>query len=134
MNNMPTPSFVEGVPGTFALLTLPSTNSAIQFSLPMNSFTSSKYNGSTQINGYTRFSFLVGPILLSVRGPWNQSIDALVMPTGLDPTQPEQWLVPSADGLPLHFDIKGVTGYTFLPYFEIGSGPTEPLFTNYPCF
>lgn len=55
------------------------------------------------------------------------------MPAGVEPEAVAKWLQPAA-GRALHYEIRGAPGVTMLPYFEVGSGDDEPLFTNYPAF
>jgi hypothetical protein len=126
---------VCGTPGTYLAISpsggFPKGSSAITFALPME-LVSVKYEGLSQLPPYTRSAFLYGPVLLSAQGPWNSTVDALVLPTGLDPAAPQDWLVPAGDGSALHFNVSGAPGFTFKPYWEV-QGPLE-LFSNYPCF
>jgi DUF1680 family protein len=104
---------------------------ALALSLPMAP-SSALYAGSTQISGFKRYSFLFGPVLLSAQGPWDSRTDSLVMPPGLDPTNPGALLVPAGDGNALHFNVSGAPGFTFKPYWEVQEA--GELFSNYPCF
>jgi hypothetical protein len=118
----PTP----GVPGTYLHIPGPWSGAAattnITFSLPMN-LTAVPYTGHSQLPPYQRAAFLYGPILLAGEGPWNSTVDALVLPSGLDPTAPSSWLVPAGDGNLLHFNVSvggnANSGFFYKPYFEI---------------
>lgn len=108
-----------GQPGTYFFPPTPPTTSTLYtFTLPM-AFTAAPYTGATQIQPYKRFSFLLGPVLLAMQGPWDAPSDSLVLPAGVDPTVPAQWLVPSGDGNALHFNVTGAPGYTMKPYWEV---------------
>jgi len=87
------------------------------------------YTGFTQIPPYSRYAYEFGPILLAAMGPWNNTVDALVMPSGLNPLLPAVWLQPIV-GQPLHFQIVNQTSFTFIPYFEIN----DQQFDVYPLF
>lgn len=139
-----------GVPGTYlhlAGLSYPSTvTSVVSLSLPM-AWNVHPYNGSTQIAGYTgrRFAYTLGPFLMAVQGPWDDTTDCIILGGGLDPMQPASWLTPvplsaaPAGGwyppLPpgatqsLRYTINGLPGYSMQPYFAV---PETELFTTYP--
>jgi hypothetical protein len=51
----------------------------------------------------------------------------LIIGIGLNPSDPSSWLEPVA-GQPLHFNVQGYPGYTFLPYMEI----QNEIFAVYP--
>ena len=55
------------------------------------------YTGITQIHSFRRFCFTHGPVLLAVVGVWNSTLEVQRLP-GVDPSKPEDWLVPDADG------------------------------------
>ena len=87
------------------------------------------YTGVTQLPPYTRYGFTFGPTLLAVRGGFNETLKSVNL-DGLDGAQPGAWLVPAADGLPLHWDIDGKPGLTVLPAWEV----QQELFSAFPCF
>ena len=58
---------------------------------------------------------------------------AVVMPHGLDPANPYQWMVPADGNNPMHWNVVGTNGGIIaVPYFEIQEFGT--LFDTYPCF
>lgn len=93
---------------------------------------SARYTGASQLPPYSRWSFLLGPILLSAEGPWDTPSDSLVMPAGLNPATPNTWLLPANDGNSLHFSVAGAPAITMKPYFEVQAAGEQ--FSNYPCF
>ena len=98
-------------------------------------WTAQRYAGASQLPPYQRWSFLLGPILMSFSGAWNNTADALMLPPALDPSSPAAWLAPAADGNALHFTVPAAPGVTVRPYFEIQDPPAPgAYFTNYPCF
>ena len=42
----------------------------------------------------------------------------------------KDWLVPSADSNPLHWEVAGVPGVLFQPNWEV----QQTLFSAFPCF
>ena len=124
-----------GAPGTYLAVApaggWPAGLSTAAFALPM-AVTGARYAGASQLPPFARYSYLLGPVLLAAQGPWNATADALVMPAGLDPARPQEWMVPAGDGSALHFNVSGAPGYTFKPYWEV-QGALE-LFSNYPAF
>lgn len=123
---------VCGTPGTYLTVSpssgFPQGSTLISFELPM-ALVSLKYDGLSQLPPYSRYAFLYGPVLLSAQGPWNATIDALVLPTGIDPTNPSAFLVKAGA---LNFTVAGAPNFTFKPYYQV-QGALE-LFSNYPCF
>ena len=107
-------------------------DNTITFSLGSLTWTAYNYTGSSQLPGYTRASFLLGPILMSFQGPWDNSSDSLVMPKGLDPLNPSAWLIHSGSGNTLEFNVTSDNRFTVKPYYAV-QGPLE-RFTNYPSF
>lgn len=129
------PYATAGVPGTYLHINQawPAGATTIAYSLPM-AFSAHNYTGSSQIPPYNRYSYLYGPVSLAAEGPWNTTIDALVMPqsANLDPANPAAWMQPAGDGNSLHFTVAGAQGYTFKPYYEIQTA--GELFSVFPCF
>lgn len=124
----------NGIPGTYLHIhqTWTTGASTIEFQLPMD-FIVNPYNGHSQLPPYQRYGYQYGPILLSIEGPWNQTVDSIVMPASLDPNSPSSWLVPANDNNSLHWNIQNYnTTYLFKPYYEVQND--GELFTNYPCF
>ena len=74
----------------------------------------------------------MGPVQLAFLGPWNTTLDALVLPGHLDPTQPQKWLLPAGGNNTLHFNVSGAPDVQAWPYFEVQEAGI--LFSNYPCF
>ena len=122
----------EGKPGSYLHLSpWPAGTSTVSFSLRPMSWTPARYTGSSQLPPYARYSYLFGPVLMAFQGPWNSSVDALIMPSGLDPTAPGAWLTGNSGGS-LHFSVVGYPNYTVKPYWEVQTA--GELFSNYPCF
>ena len=123
-----------GRPGSYLHLTpaagWPLGASTIAFDLAMR-FQAIQYTGHSQLPPYARWAYLVGPVLLSLEGPWDSASDSLVMPSGLDPANPAQWLQTDPDN-PLHFGVPGFDEYSAKPYFEVQEAGER--FSNYPCF
>jgi hypothetical protein len=128
----PTP----GTPGTFLHLSGPAGGwpagaSVVSFDLPL-AWDAALYTGHSQLPGYARWSYLLGPVLMSLEGPWDAASDSLVMPAGLDPSRPQDWLVAANDGNALHFNVSGAPGFSAKPYYEVQEA--DERFSNYPCF
>lgn len=126
----------QGVPGTYLHVSPPggwaAGPTAVTFSLPMP-LTAHEYTGASVLPPFSRWAFLVGPVLLAAQGPWNATNDALVMPPGLDPADPAAWLAP-VPGAPLHFLASaGGVNVSFKPRFEIQDA-SEPYFSSWPAF
>ena len=126
----------QGVPGTYLHFGVPAGGwpagaSVVAFDLPL-AWSAELYSGSSQLPPYARWSFLLGPVLMSLEGPWDAPSDSLVMPAGLDPSRPQDWLVPASDGNALHFAVRGNAAFTAKPYFEVQDAGER--FSNYPCF
>lgn len=130
------PFGAPGAPGSYVHVigAWPAGASVVSLDLPL-SWDAALYAGHSQLPPYKRYSYLLGPILMSLEGPWDAASDSLVMPTGLDPSSPAQWLLPAGDGSALHFTVKGTSGAGLIiakPYFEVNEAGER--FSNYPCF
>jgi hypothetical protein len=91
------------------------------------SLTAHAYAGVTQIPSFTRAAFTFGPVLLAAIGGWDTINEAVVMPSGIDPTQPSAWLQPLGN---LSFSVHG-SGIQFIPLSLVEDGQ---LFSVYPLF
>ena len=125
-----------GVPGTYLHFGVPPGGwpagaSVVGLDLPL-AWSAELYAGASQLPPYARWSYLLGPVLMSFEGPWDAPSDSLVMPAGLDPARPQDWLLPAGDGNALHFLVKGGAGFSAKPYFEVQDAGER--FSNYPCF
>ena len=121
-----------GSPGAYLHLARTWTSSAVRFSLPIAA-RAHKYSGASQIAPFTRYAYTVGPILLAATSGArdNKTLQGLIVP-GVDGAAPGAWMVPSADGAPLHFDVQGVDDVLFQPAWEVND--IGAVFSSYPCF
>ena len=121
-----------GSPGAYLHLARTWTSSAVRFSLPMAA-RAHKYSGASQIAPFTRYAYTVGPILMAATSGarYNKTLQGLIVP-GVDGAAPGAWMVPSADGAPLHFDVQGVDDVLFQPAWEVND--IGAVFSSYPCF
>ncbi len=125
---------VAGTPGSYlpvALREWPAGATTLQLQLPM-ALSTVFYTGATQKAPYSRWALMHGPTLMSFQGPWEDLVDCIVMPHGIDPAAPSAWLVPADDGNALHWNVTGASGVTVKPYWEVQAA--GELFTNFPCF
>eukprot|EP00026_Physarum_polycephalum_P003966 Phypoly_transcript_03983.p1 GENE.Phypoly_transcript_03983~~Phypoly_transcript_03983.p1 ORF type:complete len:739 (+),score=59.86 Phypoly_transcript_03983:1-2217(+) len=123
-------SAAEGTPGNYTKISRTwHIRDVVEFTLPMT-FRVTNYTGLTQIPPFSRYAIEYGPILLAVTGPWDNSTDSIII-KGVDPKNPSSWLVP-VPNQPLHFTIRGLEGYTYLPYMEISTQMFEvyPIIVN----
>ena len=121
-----------GAPGAYLHLQRTWTSSSVRFALPMAA-RAHAYTGASQIALFARYAFTVGPVLMAATSAarYNRTLQGLVVP-GVDGARPDQWMVPSADGLPLHFDVAGVSDVLFQPSWEVND--IGAVFSSYPCF
>jgi len=126
---------ISGTPASYLHLprTWPAGATVLTFTLP-KAFSAVRYVGSSQLPPYTRWAYLLGPVLMAAEGPWNATVDALVIPTAasLDPSMPAAWMQPQGDGNSLHYTIAGAPAFRFRPYFEVQAAGEQ--FSVYPCF
>jgi len=66
---------------------------------------------------------------IAAEGGWNNTLNCAVVAGPIDPLTPANWMIPSAQN-PLRFNVSGVAGVTFVPYFEITDD--SEVFTAYP--
>lgn len=98
---------------------------SVTFSLPF-AWKASCYEGAEQVEGFTRYAYEYGPLLMAFRGPLDADGHIFLdcspeaLPDLLEPTD-----------RPMHFIIKGYPDIILLPYLEIK--PDMP-FTCYPLF
>jgi DUF1680 family protein len=97
----------------------------VAFTIPF-AWKLTKYEGTEQVDGYDRYAFEYGPLLMAIKGKLddnNQMIikgDAISLPSSQKP-----------NGQPLHFDLAGQPGLEMVPYLEIKPGMT---FSSFPLF
>ena len=126
----------EGTPGTYLHLSRSwaAGETLISFTLPM-ALTPHLYTGVTQLESYVRYGFTYGPTLLSATpsesgaGSFNASLKGMVLP-GVKGGAPAEWMLPAADGNPLHWEVLGVPGVLFQPNWEV----QQVNFSAFPCF
>lgn len=121
-----------GTPGAYLHISRTWTTSAVRFALPM-AVAALPYTGVSQIAPYKRFAYTYGPVLLAATSAsrYNKTLQGLVVP-GVAGGAPEGWLVPSADGAPLHFDVAGVSDVLFQPAWEVND--IGAVMSSFPCF
>ena len=116
----------SGQPGTY--LTLERTwqsGDEVSFELPF-AWKLTRYTGAEQVDGFTRYAFEVGPLLMAFRGPLDD--DKHLSLTG-KPEDVTHRLMPT--GKKLHYQLPDMPAGEVVPYFEIEPG--EP-FTCFPLF
>lgn len=124
---------VSGVPGTYTHISQKwnAGITTLSFNLP-RVLTPHLYTGVTQIANHTRYAFTYGPILLAATGAWDSDLNVLPL-SGVNPSQPDTWLIPAGGNNTLHFNVSIGSGsgvVTFLPHFEI----QYEQFSAYPAF
>ena len=125
-----------GTPGRYLHVAQawPAGTTLVTFSLPM-ALAAHPYTGVTQLPPYARFGFTYGPTLLAATpsaagaGAFNKTLRGMVIP-GVDGAAPGSWMLPAADGNPLHWVVAGVPGVLFQPNWEV----QQTLFSAFPCF
>ena len=115
----------SGTPGSFCEMDrLWENGDTIEFKLPMI-LKISKYEGAEQVNGFNRYCFEYGPVLLAVKGDMDYH---RYIGIEEDIEQYKEWLVPAEK--PLTFKIRSKPGHEVVPYFEINN----EIFTCFPIF
>jgi DUF1680 family protein len=115
-----------GDPGTYLSLDrLWQTGDRISFDLPFQ-WRRTRYVGADQVEGYERFAFEAGPLLMAFRGELD-NLNHLVLPGR--PEEIPQHLIPLRQ--PLHYRYPGLGGLEIVPYLEIEPGSP---FTCFPLF
>jgi len=124
-----------GVPGSYLHVSrawVPGAHT-LAFSLPAG-FVVHPYSGASQLPPYARVGYSWGAVLLAAEGAWNATVDALVMPAGLDAAAPGEWMQRRA-GAELTWDVVAggkPTGVFFKPYYAVQGADEQ--FDVYPCF
>ncbi len=85
-----------------------------------------RYEGADQVEGYERYAFEYGPLLMAVKGALDENGHILIH-TAAD----ELTATFTPNGRPLCFDIPGHTGLELVPYLNIEPGVT---FSSFPLF
>ncbi len=117
-------NFGAGRPGGYLPINrIWSNGDTIDFTLPAQ-FRFIRYNGSDQIDGFTRYSIEHGPILYAVVGASKVDFNEY-----RDPQELEKALEP-VNGKPLHYRVRGNTHLTVMPYWQVD---TEE-FSCFPAF
>lgn len=98
---------------------------AVSFSLPF-AWKATLYEGAEQVEGFKRYAYEYGPLLMAFRAPLNQD-GRLVL--GCKPEELPLQLKPA--GKPLHFTLSGRTDTELAPYLQIKPGME---FTCFPLF
>lgn len=118
-----------GVPGSYLHLARSWSAGTTRISLTLAmAITAHAYTGVTQLPPYVRYGYTYGPTLLAATGPFNATLKSMNIHgvAGGDPS----FMVPSADGDPLHWDVDGAPGVLFQPNWEI----QQVNFSAFPCF
>jgi hypothetical protein len=119
------PHWDTSFPGTYAVIDRTwRAGDAVSLALPMG-FRAARYAGENEIKGYERWALEYGPVLLAFAGPLGKEIPAHVRQ---DPRKAAEWLTP-APGKPLHFTVRGLDGFTVMPYWQV---PHDQPFTCFP--
>lgn len=88
--------FVYATVGTYVRLSRTwFSGDLVQLDLPMG-LRASLYTGLNQVGTLKRYAYEYGPILLAAQGPWNATLDTVVIPRAGDPMRPADWLVPES--------------------------------------
>lgn len=85
-----------------------------------------RYEGAEQVDGYERWAYEYGPLLMAFRGELDKEKHIFI--------RHEPASLPAAlraNGQPLHFDILGQSGLEMVPYLQINPTMT---FTCFPLF
>jgi uncharacterized protein len=97
----------------------------VSFTLPF-AWKLTRYDGAEQVDGYERYAYEYGPLLMAFRGELDANKHILVE------QEPDQLPVTAQpNGRPLHFDIPGHANLELIPYLEIEPGMS---FTCFPLF
>lgn len=97
----------------------------VSFTLPF-AWKLTQYEGAEQVDGYERWAFEYGPLLMAVKGKLDEN-GRLVLAGKAEALSAK--LQPN--GQPLHFDLAGQPGFEMVPYLEIKPGMT---FSSFPLF
>jgi hypothetical protein len=118
------PSSYSGIPGTYLKLTHVWGNpvSRITYSLPME-VRAVLYTGMSQLPDLTRYSYLLGPVLLAATSVnrFNVSMNALIVPGVVSGSRPDLWIADAGDGNSAHFIVNSVDDLLFQPAWEINA-------------
>jgi uncharacterized protein len=116
----------SGDPGTYLTLNRTwETGDEVRFELPF-AWKKTLYEGAEQVDGFERYAFETGPLLMAFRGPLDENRH-VVLP--FDPDEIVRRLMPTPK--PLHYRLPGLKDLEIVPYFEIEPGMT---FTCFPLF
>ncbi|MEA4888548.1 MAG: glycoside hydrolase family 127 protein [Clostridiaceae bacterium] len=116
----------EGRPGTYVVIERSwQTGDTISFTLPF-AWRPTKYIGAEQVEGYERWAYEAGPLLMAFKG---QLDGQGCLPLPFRPDEIPGRLQPAGESM--HFTVNGLEGVEVVPYLEI-----EPLtpFTCFPIF
>lgn len=121
----------SGIPGSYLHISRAwGSADVLSFTLPM-SLAAHRYTGVTQLPPYSRWAYTYGPVLLAATGPWDKTLDALLISGVADPSTPAAFFTPTA-GAPLHWTIgSGSSQVLVQPAWEIED---NELFSAYPAF
>ena len=104
-----------GEPGTYVILSRNwKDEDTVVFEVPMG-LTRTLYQGVAEVDGYERYGYMYGPVLMAVRGMFNHE-EGILLP---DSCQDLTALNREANEKDLIFDIPG-SEYQLIPYFDIG--------------
>lgn len=120
----------EGAPGSYLRLSRTwggARPAVITLTLPF-ALSSHAYTGLTQVPPFTRAAVSFGPVLLAAVGGYDAALGAVVLPPGLNPSSPADWLRPAGN---LTFNVSGSSSIAFVPQSSVADGQ---LFSVFPLF
>jgi len=97
----------------------------VAFTLPF-AWKQTQYEGVEQVEGYDRYAFEYGPLLMAIKGNLDTHNQIIIKSAPSSLTSHRK-----TSGQPLHFDVEGQPGLEVVPYLEIKPGMT---FTCFPLF
>ena len=116
-----------GEPGTYCAVERTwCDGDTVSFALPRD-FVVTRYTGGDALPNFERYATEYGGLLLGVVGGLEHQGQYIKIDH--DPDDPRSWLTP-VPGKPLHFAVKDMPGYEYVPYYEI----QDQAFTCYPVF
>jgi DUF1680 family protein len=116
----------SGAPGTYVKISHRwQAGDRVEFRLSF-AWKLTKYEGAEQVDGYERYAYEYGPLLMAFKGELDEEKHMLIRQ---EPEKLANMLRPN--GQPLHFAIPGQPGIEMVPYLEIEPGMS---FTSFPLF
>jgi hypothetical protein len=117
-----------GTPGSYLHISrVWGASDVMTFQLPM-ALNAHAYTGLTQLPPYQRYAYTFGPVLLAATGPYNTTLNSILIPGVANPALPDAFFVPVAGNF-LHWTVGNVL---FQPAWEVNAD--NQLFSAYPAF